>query len=449
MLGDNLRFLLRLYVRPRDAMGAIVDGGSVVLGALGVLGVSLLFQLGSSGPALVSAASRVGNPAAAEAPVAREPLPGSGYAEDDSWAEEEPAGPGGGAALALGLVATSAFSTFGRVVALAVLYVPAAIAIAGLFARRGSFGVALTRDYGSLAACTFFGWTAAHLPFALAGLAIPLTTQTTALGGWLPLALWLGAALAFGALMLFAYDVALGLELGPAIATALLAPLALLGQGFLSILASPFLLYFAWLYFRGELGDIQSALGARRRFKRHLETATVNPRDAEAHLQLGLIHMQRRQLSEAIARFEQTLEIDPDECDAHYQLGRIARQQGRHADAIRHFEAVVSRDASHSHHEIWREVGATYLEAGDVEHARGCLERFAEKRAWDPEGMFLLGQAREAAGDADGAHEAFERCAESARTAPDYRRGELRRWRKLAEQRLAGLRSSGAGSPPP
>lgn len=435
MLRDNLAFLLRLYVRPRDAMAAIVDEGSVVLGALGVLGVSLLFQLGSFGPAFVGATARLLHPASTQGQITDE----AGYVEEELGGEETP-GPGGTAALALALVTTSVFSTFGKVVALAVLYVPAAIAIAGLLARRGSFGVALTRDYGSLAACTFFGWTAAQLPFAVVGLALPLASQASALGGWLPLLMWLGAALAFGALMVLAFDVALGLELPAGVATALLAPLALLAQGFLGFLASPFLLYFAWLYFRGELGDMQSALGARRRFRRHLETATVNPRDSDAHLQLGLIHMQRRQYHQAVARFERALEIDPDDCDAHFQLGRIARQQGEYADAIRCFEAVVSRDESHAHHEIWREVGATYLEAGDLAHARSSLERFAEKRAWDPEGLYLLGQVREASGDTEGAQDAFERCAESARTAPDYRRGELRRWRTLAEQRLSALR---------
>lgn len=434
MLADNLRFLVRLYTRPRDAMAAIVDEGSIALAALAVLAVAFLFQAGSFGPAFAGAAARLTHLVSPTASAA-------GADADSPEAEQGDVA----TSLALGFATASVFSTFGKLAALAILYVPAAIAIAGLLVHRGSFGVALTRDWGSLAACTFFAWAASQLPFALVAAALPHEVLFGALRGWLPLGLWLAAAVAFAALMVVALDVALGLERPAAVATALAAPVALLAQGFLALLASPFALYLAWLYFRGDLGDIQSSLGARRRFRRHLETATINPRDADAHLQLGLIHVQRRQLPEAIARFQRTLEIDPDECDAHYQLGRVARLQGRHADAIRHFEAVVSRDPSHALHEVWREVGATYLEAGDVEHARACLERFAEKRAWDPEGMFLLGEARDAAGDREGAREAFERCAESARTAPDYRRGELRRWRRRAEQRLAS-RDGHAGS---
>jgi len=445
MLGDNLRYLFRLYTRPRAAMVSIVDEGSVVLGALGVLGVALLLQVGSTGPALLAAATQRLQPAsaaalpaaAARARAADGAAGGDEALDEEDSGEYEPDEPTGAAALALGFVAASGFSTFGKVAALAVLYVPASILVAGLFVRRGSFGVALTRDYGALAACTFFAWTASQLPFAVAGLLVPPQVQLTALGGALPVVVWIVSALAFGGLMVVGFDVALGLDRVQSLATAALASVSLLAQGALGLLASPFALYFAWLYLRGELGDIQSAFGARRRFRRHLEAATINPRDSEAHLQLGLIHVQRRQYDEAIGRFQRTLEIDPDECDAHYQLGRVARLQGRPADAIRHFEAVVSRDPAHAHHEVWREVGGTYLEAGDVEHARPCLERFAEHRAWDPEGMFLLGEARQAAGDADGAREAWERCAESARTAPDYRKGELRQWRRRAEQRLA------------
>lgn len=119
-------------------------------------------------------------------------------------------------------------------------------------------------------------------------------------------------------------------------------PLAL--QSMLAWLASPFLLYYLWLYFRGDLSDIGWSLSACRSLKRHLEAATLNPRDAEAHLQLGLIHLRRRQVSEARARFEKALEIDSGEVDAHFQLGRLARLDSRWEDAIRHFEAVVAKD---------------------------------------------------------------------------------------------------------
>ncbi len=106
--------------------------------------------------------------------------------------------------------------------------------------------------------------------------------------------------------------------------------------------------------------------------------ATVNPADASAHYNLGLIHQQRGELDAARPRFERAIEIDADEVDAHYQLGCIAREQGQLSDAIKHFTEVVERDQTHSLHEIWREIGATYLAAGQFEDSHDALERFCD-----------------------------------------------------------------------
>ena len=57
--------------------------------------------------------------------------------------------------------------------------------------------------------------------------------------------------------------------------------------GFLSMLASPFILYWVYMYTRGDISAIQWSMGSRRAFKRHMEASTLNPRDADAHYQLG------------------------------------------------------------------------------------------------------------------------------------------------------------------
>ena len=103
--------------------------------------------------------------------------------------------------------------------------------------------------------------------------------------------------------------------------------------------------------------------------------ATINPRDASAHYQLGLIYQYRRQYGEAISRFQKAVEIAHDETDAHFQLGRIAREQNRLQDAINHFSVVLEQDDKHAHSEIWREVGATYLAASMFTEAKDALAK--------------------------------------------------------------------------
>jgi tetratricopeptide (TPR) repeat protein len=200
------------------------------------------------------------------------------------------------------------------------------------------------------------------------------------------------------------------------------------------ILASPLLLVILFVLIRGYVTGVLRSHRARESFKQNLEAATLNPADASAHYNLGLIHQQRGEFEEARERFERAIQIDEDEIDAYYQLGRIARTQKRFADAIQHFEQVVARDVSHSQHEIWREVGATYIAAGQFEDARDALERFLEHRPSDPEALYLMGRAHAGLGHRREATSSMQACIEAVKTAPAYKYRADKRWLNEAQQ---------------
>jgi tetratricopeptide (TPR) repeat protein len=206
--------------------------------------------------------------------------------------------------------------------------------------------------------------------------------------------------------------------------------------GVFRYLASPFLLYYLWMAFRGDVGDLSQAFRSRQNFRRLMDAAALNPHDAEPHYQLGLIHRQRRQYAHAIAQFTRAIEIDKTEVDAQFQLGRIAREQGRLDDAMRYLEAAAALDPKHSFGEVWREIGATHLAAGRTEAAEAALSQFVDRRPYDPEGLYLLGDTLSKLGRDIEAKEAFQRCVEAVETLPNYRRGLMSKWRKLARAKL-------------
>ncbi|HJZ79951.1 MAG TPA: tetratricopeptide repeat protein, partial [Pyrinomonadaceae bacterium] len=140
------------------------------------------------------------------------------------------------------------------------------------------------------------------------------------------------------------------------------------------------------------------------------------------------------------------IEIDPDELDAHYQQGRIARAQNRLAEAISHFEQVVQRDQAHSQNEIWREIGATYLAAGQYGDARDALERFLDRRTNDPEGLYLIGRAYAGLGDQQEAASSMQACIDAVKTAPAYKYRTEKRWLNEAQQFLKGKNRETVGS---
>src|SRR5689334_9671846 len=180
----------------------------------------------------------------------------------------------------------------------------------------------------------------------------------------------------------------------------------------------------------------------RQGFRRSMEAATINPRDASAHYQLGLIYQRRRQYTEATSRFEKAVQTAHDETDAHFQLGRIAREQGRLRDAINHFSVVLEQDEKHAQHEIWREIGTTYLAASMYGEAKDALEKFIDRRPYDPEGLYCYGKTLEQLDKREEAREAFNRCIEAVKTMPSYRYREQRKWDKLARERLSARQTA-------
>jgi len=98
---------------------------------------------------------------------------------------------------------------------------------------------------------------------------------------------------------------------------------------------------------------------------------------------------------------------------------------------------VIEQDEQHSHHEVWREIGLTYLSASMYPDANDALERFVQNRPYDPEGLYYYGQTREHLSDSQEASEMFQRCIEAVKTMPRYRQGSLHKWRKLAQEKLS------------
>jgi Tfp pilus assembly protein PilF len=326
--------------------------------------------------------------------------------------------------------------------AAAILFVPACIALIAAWDGLGSTGVALRRDYAPMAVCILMSWTASGIPVAAAVL---VTRQVAPQMGDIVLqwAAGLGGA-CFLALSVMAVRTVSGTSTAHAAGT-VLAAAAITGAGaaaytvfgrFLSFFASPFVLF--WLYYllRPDFSSFTGGLRSRQNFRRALEASTVNPRDSDAHYQLGLIYQQRRNYAEAIARFQKAVEIDPNEPDAHYQLGRIAREQGRHEDALRSFTACAKLDDKHCSSEVWRDLGASNFELGNTDLALAQLEKYVNRREYDAEGLYWLGQTYKRLGRGFDAREVFERAVEAARTAAPHRRQQAARWGRLAQSEL-------------
>jgi tetratricopeptide (TPR) repeat protein len=349
----------------------------------------------------------------------------------------------------------------------AIVLIPILTLVGNIFERRGSFRVVLTQEYAPLAASVLYVLTAANLVSLLIAAAVhysglqplyvasviqeadnnpymrqfgdmaqqlknPIVVAYSFFAFFQRIILAIGIVVAVKDTFRMSVARALGVAFVSCFASIFFASMVFVLLS--SVLGSPFLLVLLFFLLRGYFNDIVGSHRAKAAFKQNLESATLNPADASAHYNLGLIHQSRGELDEARQRFERALEIDPEEVDASYQLGRIARQQKRYGDAIQNFEHVVMRNPAHSQHEVWREVAATYIAAGQFEDARTALDQFLEHRPSDPEGLYLMGRAHAGLGHNREATSLMQACIEAVKTAPAYKYRASKRWLNEAQQ---------------
>ena len=354
---------------------------------------------------------------------------------------------------------------------IAIVLVPILTLVANTVDRRGSFRVVITQEYAPVAASLFYVLTAANIFGMLAAALFHYTgvqadyitsaiQNADKVRAWFPegpefnqaadhlrnpasisYQLFAGPRVCMFAVgTIIAVKDAFRMSIGRALVVTFftwivsLFTFQLVANILSSVLGSPFLLFFLFMLLRGYFSDIMGSHRAKAAFKQNLESATLNPADASAHYNLGLIHQSRGELEAARERLERSLQIDDGVLDASYQLGRIARQQRRYADAIQNFEHVVAGNPAHSLHEIWREVAATYIAAGQFEDARTALDQFLEHRPSDPEGLYLMGRAHAGLGHKREATSLMQACIEAVKTAPAYKYRSGKRWLNEAQQ---------------
>jgi tetratricopeptide (TPR) repeat protein len=170
-----------------------------------------------------------------------------------------------------------------------------------------------------------------------------------------------------------------------------------------------------------------------------LETSMVNPRDADARYQLGLIYQQRRDHQQAKKCFEEAIAIDKQEAEPHYQLGRVLRTQGNSAEALEHLKTAAAIDNKLSQSEVLRETGATLLDLGRDAEARDILREYTNRRGFDAEGCYWYGVALSRLGENQAAKEALQQSIESVRTAPSHLRRQASKWESAARKLLRQL----------
>jgi tetratricopeptide (TPR) repeat protein len=311
---------------------------------------------------------------------------------------------------------------------LSVVYVPAVICMSNAFAGDG-LGLSFSRDeYRAHVAALFPLW---GLLFAIAAPLHWVLPHFLALGVFEIGTGLLGLGLLVAIYTVWAVKelnyVSLVAALGVFVLSWLTLPAFYVLTMFL--FALPLFVLIPILYL--SLQRFRSFLAARvevRNFQERLHGLTLNPQDADAHHQLGLIHLKRENLDAAQRYFENALRIDSRDPDYHYYLGRVFEAKGDWPSALEHYEDTYRLAPNHRLGDIFRDVGKAYLHNGEPEKAKEFLQFFLDKRNSDPEGRYWLAITFQKLSLDQEMRSQLNSVLEQARANPRFFRKENRQW---------------------
>ena len=419
-MRDQIQLLLALYWRPVRAASRIIDEGRIWFAIFAAVLAIVAMQFGTA-----DTIQKYVQPSQIEAE------------QDDELSTQTLSGDPLVAMLDLTLEPTA---TLKFLAALALAFVPAVVLVITLNRSHESFAVMPRKDYLPLLNCLLLSVAAAYLPVAIVSKLVALAHVEL-----IPILLLAGVGHLY---FLFlgvccvrtvwgtSFKVAtLATGLG---CTALLAGVAAAGMvgGMRYYFFSPCLVYYAWVFLGNSTLSLGNGFRSRQHLRRQLDLATVNPSDADAHYQLGLIYQERRQFDEAKKRFTRAIEIDPTEADPALQLGRIAIEEGQPAEAVGWLRKAAALNDKCCSHEVWRELGVAHFQSDCLAEAREALEKYVSRRAYDPEGLYWQGKMLAASERLEEARQSLRGCEEAVNTMPPHLKRKHGKWKRLASDEL-------------
>lgn len=137
------------------------------------------------------------------------------------------------------------------------------------------------------------------------------------------------------------------------------------------------------------------------------ECLALDPRQAYAHEQLGMLAIKHGEFERAVEYFRQACELDPDLPFGRLHLGKALLKLGRNEEAIPVLEDQTTRQARNP--EGWFRLGQAHYRKGNFQAAKSSYEKALGQYADYPAAWFGLAQACSRLGETEQARESRER----------------------------------------
>jgi len=161
------------------------------------------------------------------------------------------------------------------------------------------------------------------------------------------------------------------------------------------------------------LSRLEPSLGARnpqenfeQTEKFMLAALKLDPKNADAYFQLGSLYARSNLLDKALVHLQNAVELSPNSARFHWGLGVAYSLQGQQEDALTEFLQSTVIDESFT--EGFIALSALHRQLGDPEASQAAIERGAKSKPEDPLVLTARGVNAYLAGDPVAARERFE-----------------------------------------
>lgn len=161
----------------------------------------------------------------------------------------------------------------------------------------------------------------------------------------------------------------------------------------------------------------------------------ANADNVTARRNLAVIYLEKRRPGRALGLVDQALLRDKESNELHFLRGVALLRLKRFEEAVTPLVEVCQRDPKFRYGEGYLRAADALAALGRWEDACDALERFSELNKSSVEGLYKLGLARRAAGDADGAMKAFAEAKQVYRDSPAFHRRKQFGWYLRAKMR--------------
>lgn len=160
------------------------------------------------------------------------------------------------------------------------------------------------------------------------------------------------------------------------------------------------------------------------------EAISLTPQEPLYQNTLGLVHLELKNLPQAMEAFKKALELNPDYADAHHNLGVALAESGRWEEALKAYEKALAIPTYTRPETTYTTMGWAYYNLDRLGEAESALLKAIRLEPGLEAAHYHLGLVLLKAGRREEARAAFHRARE---LAPDSDFG------RLAQERLRAL----------